>query len=54
MVWAGEKLLGKFVLTAGSDRQEIGPVALPKGERVVIRIEVIRGRIELEEILTES
>lgn len=54
VVWAGEKLLGKFVLTAGSDRQEIGPVALPKGERVVIRIEVIRGRIELEEILTES
>lgn len=54
VVWAGEKLLGKFALTAGSDRQEIGPVALPKGERVVIRIEVIRGRIELEEILTES
>lgn len=54
VVWAGEKILGKFTLTAGRDRQETGPMSLPEGERVVIRIEVICGKIEVEEILTES
>ncbi len=52
-VSAGDKTLEKSMLAAGGDRQEIGPVDLPEGERVVVRITVFSGRVEIEEIVTE-
>lgn len=52
-VSAGDKTLEKSMLAAGGDRQEIGPVDLPEGERVVVRITVSSGRVEIEEIVTE-
>lgn len=53
VVSAGEKMLKKIILKADNSRQETGPFFLPEGEKVVLRLETVFGRIEIEEIVTE-
>lgn len=53
VVSAGEKMLKKIILKADNSRREIGPFFLPEGEKVVLRLETVFGRIEIEEIVTE-
>lgn len=53
VVSAGEKMLKKIILKADNLRQETGPFFLPEGEKVVLRLETVFGRIEIEEIVTE-
>ncbi|MBD5458602.1 MAG: glycoside hydrolase, partial [Lachnospiraceae bacterium] len=52
IVSAGEKVLENCRLTAGREQQEIGPLSIGGGERNVIRIEAVSGRVEIEEIVT--
>lgn len=52
IVSEGEKILARSRILAGGMRKEIGPFSLGEGEKKVIRIEVVSGKIEIEEILT--
>lgn len=49
----GERELERRRLLSGSERQEIGPLSPGKGERKIVRIEVVSGRAEIEEIITK-
>lgn len=54
VVSQGEKVLWRGRLAAGSGRQQTEELPLAEAEHAVIRIEAVRGRIEVEKLSTSE